>query len=50
MKTDKEKTYELKLTPQQKAEIKELTGKEGEVIAFKVDELEERITPGVNLQ
>jgi hypothetical protein len=45
MKVDREKTYELKLTPQQKAEIRELIGKEGEVIAFQIEELEERIAP-----
>jgi hypothetical protein len=54
MKTEKEKTYELRLTPQQQAEMRELTGKdleaitlkiEGEVITFEVEQLEERIAP-----
>jgi hypothetical protein len=47
MKTEKAKTYELKLTPQQKAEIKELTGKEAEVLTLQVEELEERIAPAL---
>lgn len=45
MKVDRDKKYELKLTVQQQAEIKELTGKEGDVITFQVEELEERIAP-----
>jgi hypothetical protein len=45
MKTEKEKTYELKLTEQQKAELQELTGKQGDVLTFTIDELEERIAP-----
>jgi hypothetical protein len=49
MKTDKNKSYDLKLTPQQQAEVKELTGKEGEVITFRIEELEERIMPKIVL-
>ena len=49
MKTDKNKSYDLTLTPQQQAEVKELTGKEGEVITFRIEELEERIMPKIVL-
>lgn len=49
MKTEKDKAYELKLTAQQKAEIKELTGKEADAITFQVEELEERIAPRIAL-
>ena len=48
MKSDP-KTYELKLTEQQKAEVKELTGKDGDVVALTVEELEERIAPKIIL-
>ena len=47
MKTDKSRTYELKLTEQQKAEVKELTGKDGDVVALTVEELEDRIAPRI---
>ena len=47
MKNEKEKTYQLKLTPQQQAELKELTGKEGDSIAFTIEELEDRIAPRI---
>lgn len=49
MKTDKEKSYDLKLTPQQKAEIKELIGKDADTITFQIEELEERIAPRIAL-
>lgn len=45
MKTEPQKVYELKLTPAQKEEIRELSGKEAETLVFTVEELEERITP-----
>ena len=45
MKADREKTYHLKLTEHQKAELKELTGMQADVLTFKIDELEERIAP-----
>jgi hypothetical protein len=47
MKTDKTKTYDLKLTPQQQAEIKELIGKDADAITFQIEELEERIAPKI---
>ena len=46
METAKNKTYQLKLTPQQRAEVLELTGKEAETLELTVMELEERIAPG----
>ena len=48
MKTEKNKTYQLQLTPQQRAEVRELTGKEAEALALTVEELEERIAPGLS--
>ena len=48
MKTEKDKTYQLKLTPRQQEEIRELTGKEGDTLEFSIMELEERIAPGMN--
>lgn len=45
MKAEKDGKYELKLSPQQQAEIKELTGRDGTVITFEIEELEERIAP-----
>ena len=47
MKTDKDKTYQLMLTPRQQEEIRELTGKEGDTLEFSIMELEERIVPGL---
>jgi hypothetical protein len=45
MKVDKDRKYELKLTAQQQAEIRELTGKDGDVLTFQIEELEQRIAP-----
>ena len=39
--------FQLKLTPRQREEVKELTGKDVEVVSLTLDELEERITPGL---
>lgn len=39
------KVYELKLTPSQRAEIKELIGRDAESVSFRVEELEARIAP-----
>jgi hypothetical protein len=39
-------TYQLKLTPQQQAEVRELTGKDAEALELTAEELEERIQPG----
>ncbi len=47
MKTDKDKTYQLKLTPRQQEEIRELTGKEADTLELSITELEERIVPGL---
>jgi uncharacterized small protein (DUF1192 family) len=35
----------IKLTPEQKAEIKNATGKDAEAVELSVEELEERIAP-----
>jgi Spy/CpxP family protein refolding chaperone len=42
--TDK-KVVRLDLTDEQKAQIKQATGKQAEAVEFSVEELEERITP-----
>jgi hypothetical protein len=47
MRTEKNKVYQLKLTPQQRAEVQELTGKNAEALELTVEELEERIAPGL---
>jgi hypothetical protein len=49
MKTEKDKAYELKLTTLQKAEVKELTGKDADVVTFTIEELEQRIAPKIAL-
>jgi hypothetical protein len=38
-------TFTMKLTPEQKDEIRKVTGKNAEVIELSVEELEERIAP-----
>ncbi len=48
MKTERNKLYQLKLTAQQQAEVRELTGKNAEALELTVEELEERIAPGLN--
>jgi hypothetical protein len=45
MKTEPGKTYQVKLTPAQQQEVRELTGKDAETISLTVEELEERIAP-----
>jgi hypothetical protein len=47
MTTQKNEDYQLKLTDQQKAEIRELTGKDADVLQLSVEELEERIAPSM---
>jgi hypothetical protein len=47
MTTQKDKDYQLKLTDQQKAEIRELTGKDADILQLSVEELEERIAPSM---
>jgi hypothetical protein len=46
MATENTRTYHLKLTPQQQAEVRELTGKDAATLQLAVEELEERIAPG----
>jgi hypothetical protein len=38
-------TFTMKLTPEQKNEIRKVTGKDAEVLELSVEELEERIAP-----
>jgi DNA-binding MarR family transcriptional regulator len=40
-----ERTFTMKLTPEQKDEIRKVTGKDAEVLELSVEELEERIAP-----
>ncbi|HEU4829294.1 MAG TPA: hypothetical protein VFT04_08865 [Gemmatimonadales bacterium] len=40
------KNVKLELTPEQKAMIKNTTGKSADAVEFSVQELEERIAPG----
>jgi hypothetical protein len=37
--------FRIKLTPEQKAEVRSATGKEAEAVELSVEELEERIAP-----
>jgi hypothetical protein len=48
MKTNKE-VVRINLTPEQKAQIKEQTGKDADSLELKVSELEERIAPRLSL-
>jgi hypothetical protein len=46
MPKDKEKEMvRIDLTPEQRAQVKQRTGKEAEALELKVEELEERIAP-----
>jgi uncharacterized small protein (DUF1192 family) len=42
---DTTSNFRLKLTPEQKEEIRKATGKEAEALELSVEELEERIAP-----
>jgi hypothetical protein len=46
MKKDEKSHVKLQLTPEQKAEIRNATGKDAESLELSVQELEERIAPG----
>ena len=48
MKKNKE-IVRIDLTPSQKAQIKEQTGKDADSLELKVSELEERIAPRISL-
>ena len=37
--------FRIQLTPEQKAQVKNVTGKEAEAVELSVEELEERIAP-----
>jgi hypothetical protein len=47
MKSTDKKVLRLDLTDAQKAQIEQATGKLAETLEFSVQELEERITPGI---
>jgi hypothetical protein len=38
--------FRIKLTPEQKAQVRTATGKDAEAVELSVEELEERIAPG----
>lgn len=38
--------FRIELTPEQKAQVRNATGKEAEAVELSVEELEERIAPG----
>lgn len=44
--TDSE-TFRMTLTPEQKEQVRQTTGKEAEAIELSVEELEERIAPAM---
>jgi hypothetical protein len=44
---DTTSNFRLKLTPEQKDQIRKVTGKEAEALELSVEELEERIAPSV---
>ena len=48
MKANKD-TVRITLTPEQKAQIKEQTGKDADTLELKLSELEERIAPRLYL-
>jgi hypothetical protein len=37
--------FRIKLTPEQKAQVRDVTGKDAEAVELSVEELEERIAP-----
>ena len=47
MNTQPGKVYQLKLTPKQREEVRELTGKDAESVSLTVEELEARIAPAL---
>lgn len=49
MKTKPGKQYQLTLSAKQQAEVKELIGKDVESVTLTIEELEERIAPGIRL-
>lgn len=42
---ENKKAVRIDLTPEQRAQVKQQTGKEAEALELKVEELEERIAP-----
>jgi hypothetical protein len=45
MKAAKQTTFQLTLTPEQRSEVRELTGKDVDSLELSAEELEERIAP-----
>jgi hypothetical protein len=45
MASGSDKIYQLKLTPKQREEVRELTGKDAESVSLTIEELEDRIAP-----
>ena len=43
---DRKNQIRIELTPEQKAKVREATGKDAEAVELSVEELEERIAPG----
>ncbi len=41
--------FRIKLTPEQRSQVKEVTGKEAEAVELSVEELEERIAPATRV-
>ena len=48
-KQTSQKTFQLKLTPRQREEIRQLSGKRAEALVLRVDELEARIAPSLTM-
>lgn len=44
-----QETFTMKLTPEQKDEIRKVTGKDADVLELSVEELEERIAPATRI-
>jgi hypothetical protein len=42
---DTSRTFRITLTPEQKEQVRQATGKEAEVVELSIEELEERIAP-----
>jgi uncharacterized small protein (DUF1192 family) len=43
--SDSKEPFRINLTPEQKAQVRDATGKEAEAVELSVEELEERIAP-----
>jgi hypothetical protein len=45
----REKLVKIELTPEQKEQVKKATGKDVPEVELKVEDLEARVAPGINL-